>query len=684
MTWEIESQVSEDLGFIRVYVTPPYGRKTDVTFFRNIPTQVGSFSSADPYGDSTASISFPQISLLDDLGNGDLTWLREFSDVDLVLEDMEGNRQTLWEGFIASFDWEVGDTQAVLNVTCQGALFQVDRYVASPQYPSSPIPYERLIADAFDPRQHTHLRTRPLAIEWPNDWQVLAYKTTAAVGTQAGGKSTGFATRTTGGWEKKLTGLVSNLLGVMYTTDYGDQWTIRKDPGRRPVMYIRSATRPPDFSVWVGQHGVSVSLTRDYTQFANVIYGSGKGLDGTAWTRQTVSRDNKTAEYLPMAADPRVNQPNNPSYTVETMRSETFVQFEDGMEETEALKTAQLMLRKNEDPGYTGSITLTIDPEELSRYQIVAGMTVNIRQMAGAGSDGMNLHISEVQVDVASGSVSLTVDSKYRDALTVDEVRNRTRDPLTPIKMLQVGKQSVLIPDQLAPWSYTLGSGYIPKGSMAFFDRLRDPTDLTWPFTTTAKAYPPRSNPSFYVGINASARARKDRWAFTTVRLAEKGDIRLSEFAVFDRNGNLLRIPFHVGIYYNPVTADSMPFDGNGPSPFITGAFQSNNQFGLQIGADTPGNTRQGDESMVVGWGDWQQPAGYSPGTKTNGDPATGLLIDETGWSFDQTRNQNFDQNPSRGQKEPESAITAYVAFYAEYHDWVYAFGRIYRKEPGS
>jgi len=683
MTWEIESEDVEDLGFLRVYVTPPNGRRTDVTFFRGVPVQIGEFSTADPYGDATAQIGFPQISLMDDLGNGDLSWFQEFSDVDIVLENMDGNQKVLWEGFFANYDWNLSDADTTLNVTCQGALFQVDRYVASPQYPNQPVAYEALIVEAFDPQRFPHLRNQPLVIEWPDDWRLSAFKTKGVVGLQASGKSTGFATRATGGWEKKLTGFVSNLLSVMYTNDYADQWTIRKDPGRTPVMCIRYATRVPDFIVEAGTPGVSISLTRDYTQYANVIYGSGTGRDGTAWSRMAVSRDNLTTEYLPMAADPRVDQPGNSSFTNHIMRSEAYVQFEDGAEASEALKTSQLMLRKSEDPGYTGSITLTIDPNELSRYEIRAGMTVKVRHVAGLGYEGMNLHITQASIDVTGGSVTLTVDSKYRDALTVDEVQNRTRDPLTPIKMLQVGKQSVLIPDQLAPWSYALGSGYIPSTSQPFFDTLRS-TNEPFPYAATALANPPKANPSFYVGINAAAPDRASRWAFCTVRLAEKGDIRLSQFALYDRDGNLLPIPFHVAIYQNPVTADAMPFDDNGPSPFITGAFQSNSEFGLSIGADTPGNTTQGDQSLMIGWGDWQQPAGYSPGTKTNGDQPTGLLIDETGWSFDQTQNLDFDQNPDPGYTQPESSITAYVAFYAEYHDWVYVYGRLYRKEPGT
>jgi hypothetical protein len=690
VSWDVESEEYEDLGYFRIFITPPNGVRTEVTFFRDAPTQLASYTFADPFGDSTAQLVFNQIGIQDDLGNGDLTWFREFADVDIVLERTDGRRERVWEGYFASMDWAHAQDSSVLTVTCQGALFQADRYVARPQYPGVPISHEKLIAEVFSARRHPHMRTQELTIEWPDNWAVLGYKT---VGSSFGTKETGFKTRVTGAWDKALTGFVANLLSVMYTTDYADQWTIRKDPGRKPVMHVRMASRPPDYIIDAGQPGVTISLSRDFTQFANVIYGSGTTVEGSEWSRQELSRDNALTDYVPMAIDPRaseyppdvsIDSTNTVSDRYDIMRAETHVRFEDGMEVTDAMRTSQLMLRRNQDPGYAGSITLNVDPQGSSRYLMKAGHVIKLAHFAGLGDEGINLHITECQVNVADGTVVLTVDSKFRDALTVEETLARTRDPLTPIRMLQIGKQSILIPDKMAPWSYSAGAGFVPKAARPFFD-YRGTGDYEFPYEAQAVAYPPKKDGAFYVGINAAAKTRKARWTGAVpIRMAEKGDIRLTQFACFDRNGNRLKIPFHVSLYYTHVTADDMPYDGQGPSPFIKGAFQTTNEFGQPIPAGTPGATLLPQESLIIGWGDHDQPAGYSPGTKTNGDPATGLLIDETTWSFDCTNNPDFDKNPKAGYTQPETAITVYAMFYAEYHEWVYVHGRLFRKEPGT
>jgi hypothetical protein len=248
--------------------------------------------------------------------------------------------------------------------------------------------------------------------------------------------------------------------------------------------------------------------------------------------------------------------------------------------------------------------------------------------------------------------------------------------------MLQLGKTSLLIPDKAAPWSYAQGAGYLPKSSKGFYDQV--PTNEFFPYDAHARRNPPRNNPSFYVAVNASAATRRGRWAAVPVRTAEKGDIRLSQFALYDRDGNRLQIPFHVSLYYHEVTSDNMPYDGDGPSPFIPGAWQTVNEIGQPIEAGTPGATAMGDDSLIIGWGDGDQPAGYSPGAKSAGTPLTGLLTDETSWSFDNTSNPDFSKNPAAGYTQLDSAITVYAMFYAEYHDWVYATGRLFRKEPGT
>lgn len=708
MSWEVESETRAPLGYFRIFFTAPGGAKTDVTFFREIPTSLGNFSQADPFGYAAATISFSQISLLDNLGHGDLSWLSHFSDVDIVLQRPDGSQEIVWEGFVASYDWT---TQLV--VQCQGALFQVDKYVSFPQYPSVPIAYEQLIAEMLSPSRHPHLRTEELRIEWPDNWDVLAFRdplgdtaatvidpftgaaspldptgvrtTYTTVGVQAGGRTTGFSTRTTGAWDKALTGYIAGLLEVMYTTEYADQWSIRCDPGRIPVMFVRAAAKPADYTLDVGQPGIeSLSLSKDYTQFANVIFGSGTTPEGSAYSRQSVSRDNTRTEYLPFAADRKVWPDNagNPGYDPSIMRVETHVGFENGMYESDALRVAKLMLQRNSDPGYAGSIGLSVDPAEGSRYLIKAGSVLKLRYLDGTGEAGVNFHVAEVNVNVETGTVELKLDSKFRSLLTIEEVLARTRDPLTPIKMLQVGKESQIVPDKAAPWSYAQGSGYIPITSKPFYDQVL--LNEFYPLDLQAQRLPPRLYPAFYVALDASAATRRGRWATAAIRTAEKGNIRLTQFACYDRDGNRLAIPFHVSLYYHQVTSDNMPYDGDGPSPFVPGAWQKVNAYGQPIGADSPGATALGDDSLIVGWGDSDQPAGYSPGSKAAGSPITGLLTDETGWDFDNTSNPDFEKNPAAGYTQLESAITVYAMFYAEYSDWVYITGRIYRQEPGT
>lgn len=711
--WEIASSTSEPLGHFRVYFSTPGGPVTDVTFFRDAPTTLGSFSTADPFGYAVAQLSFPQIGPMDDLGSGDLSWLTEFANVDIVLLAPDGSTTTVWEGFVASLDWSLSVEAASLSVQCQGALFQVDRYVAAPQFPAAPISYEQLIIEALSPARHPHLRTAELRIEWPENLDSIRYvdstagssggvtvdpttgaviplgrvggqPSTVTVGTVPDGQSTGFATRSTGAWEKALTGFVAGLLEVMFTNQFADQWTIRMDPGRQPVLYVRQATRQADYALDIGQPGIaSLNLSKDYTQFANVIYGAGTTPEGSVYSRQAVIRNNTRTAYVPYAADPRVHPESGSPMDSSVMRVETHVQFQDGMYEDDALDVAKLMLARNSDPGYTGSLSLAIDPIGGSRFQMRAGEVLKLRYLDGTGERGVNFHIAEVTVNVGEGTVDLKIDSKFRDLITVEEVLARTRDPLTPIKMLQLGKTSEVIPDRAAPWDYAKGSGYVPKSSKSWYDTI--PVGETFPFDDQAHRRPPRDDPGAYITVNANAPTRRARWsAPIPIRTAQKGDIRLTQFACYDRYGNRLTIPFHVSIYDTAVTVDNMPYDGAGPSPFIPGAFQRVNEFGLEIPAGTPGATAMGDASLRVGWGDTDQPAGYSPGAKSTGSPLTGLLVDETSWSFDNTDDPDFEKNPAPGYVQLEAALTLYAMFYAEHNDVVYITGRLFRTEPGT
>lgn len=689
--WKPSARNSATFGTFRVTIGPPGYKAVDVTYLRNKPIQVSSYSSTDPFGSATASLGFPQITILDDIGSGELWFLQDYADVNISV--VNGATETVvYEGFIASMDWTRDDNGSQLQVQCQGALFQVDHYLAKPFYPPLPWAYEDLIARELSHSIRPDLRTAPLKVQFPSGWTKVAPDPSTLPAymrpyqVTKGTKVTGYYGRNTGAWEKSLTSYIQGLLNVMLD-DQGQQWTLMCLPGRQPVLQVRQMFNiTPDHVVYAGQLGIDISVSRDLTQYANVIYGSGTDSAGTEWSRQEVSTDGTTTTYQPLAFDNEVWPADpvvNPRFNGAKNAVEANVKFDNGFDESQALAAAKTMLSRDMDPGLQGTITLKIDTSAGSRYLVKAGQSILVKYMMGTGESGMLFHISQVDVDVNGGTATLKVDTKFRDLLTVEEVLARTRDPLTPVQLLQVGKRSLMIQDQMAPWDYSKGAGFIPKQSTAFFHNL--PRTSHFPYRDWSLRYPPKKYPHYYVLCRANAATRAKRWATgIPIRMAEKVDLRLTEVAAYDKNGNVLKIPFHFSVYYNPVSASDMPFDGNGPSPFIPDAFQSTTKYGVDVAAGTPGWTLFADQSMIMGWGNGPQPAGYSPGMKTQGDPATGLLVDETAWSYDAFKNPEFQQNPAAGYRQPELGFTAYCVFYAEYHEPVYFQGRIYRKEPGT
>jgi hypothetical protein len=71
-------------GRFQIIITKPGYRPTDVTMLRGVPAQLSSYTNADPFGDATAQISFPQLTGFDDLDSADVgCWLGDFSNVDI-------------------------------------------------------------------------------------------------------------------------------------------------------------------------------------------------------------------------------------------------------------------------------------------------------------------------------------------------------------------------------------------------------------------------------------------------------------------------------------------------------------------------------------------------------------------------------------------------------------------------
>lgn len=704
-----------DGGYFEVFFTPPGGRRTNVTLFRGAPTRINTLTSTDPFGDASGSLLFPQITTFDRLGSGDLSWCVPWANVDIEYRNADGTFSGwVWEGLFASED----PTAEGLQVTLLGALYQADNHQAAPWFPQYPIPYELLIRETLSPSKNPSLRTAPVQVVFPDNWNVTVpvfdrpdyLWFLKPYGVSPGQKWTGLTTRQTGGWEPKLTGLVQTLLSVMYTED--GQWTLTKNPGRVPVLRVRSHMPQPDdqtYYVYNGAPGVTVNLSRDFTQSANVIYGSGVDLSGSTFSGQFVSKDGQATAYEPFAYLPYVHPAvgSNERLNPHIVRKETRLQFPQGMDELSARDVAAAHLRRFADPGYTGSIDLTTDPmvngRVKSRFLVKAGEQIVVRNYRGFD---LLLHVTEVTASPHDGNVSMTVDTKFRDALTVAEVRARTRDALDPVRLLQVGKFSTTVQDQILPWSYTQGSGVIPSGgdhdATEFFTKHLSPT-ARFPWTDFTKKYPPKKYPKYYIKVGPDSSNADRNWGGMgsdniargiPVRMAQNGTIRLIQVALYDENGNVKPARFHISFYNNSgVTHFDMPRipDANTPGagrykqsmhyPFFQGAFERVNPDGTEV--DDPSPILHESAGLVIGWGNYYEEAGYWPGRYSAGGPKTGMLVDESTWSFDTTMDPDFDKYSVERTRAANTTGLLYAMVYVDYHGTkpVYLMGRCFRQE---
>ena len=347
MSWTFEQEYNTSgFGIFAIHAWNTSHTHTDLTFFRGVPTQIQSLSFADPFGDSTASLTFPQCTGFDS-ASGDTWWLKENVNIDITwvpattvpiagatpIIDPRTNKLglylhtenavTVWEGFTAT----VEPSLTGVSIQCQGALYQVDRYYAKPLFPRRPKPVEEMIKRYFDPDRRG-IYSQALNIDWDGKYSGVAWNRTYTqteydnyykqdkalrrylpTWLDVGDNWTGVTTRHSGSWEKALTGYIQSQLAIMYVTHEqegfveGDQWTMTKGPGRTPVLYVRRQNKAPDYVAWYGQPGVDVNLNKDGTQINNVIFGRGTGFDGSAWLVQNFPIKAPWSAWAPIAWD---------------------------------------------------------------------------------------------------------------------------------------------------------------------------------------------------------------------------------------------------------------------------------------------------------------------------------------------------------------------------------------------
>jgi hypothetical protein len=248
------------------------------------------------------------------------------------------------------------------------------------------------------------------------------------------------------------------------------------------------------------------------------------------------------------------------------------------------------------------------------------------------------------------------------------------------------------------------------------FYRSGGNSDFPWEDMTTA--FPPKDYPHFYVQIKnpdrlTNANRNWVRWngrrkdSAVPVRMAQQGTIRLTQIAAYDKHGNVLPVRFHVGVYNNAGTDwSAMPvipkkpgggllkpmlapeghsFNAGQRNPFFKDAFEAY----LSSGAEQSEAlyTYHETSGFQMGWGNYYEPAGYSPGLASRGAPKTGMLLDEQPWRFDTTQDPLFDPRKPNMRPWKHGLGNVYVMIYcddrtADYKGPVYFLGRFFRQEP--
>lgn len=144
--------------------------------------------------------------------------------------------------------------------------------------------------------------------------------------------------------------------------------------------------------------------------------------------------------YMPVAFSPvvmpRLYGPDgddlgpNPAYDAGVIRVEDKVDYGQGASKTMGVRAAKETLARGIEPGWVGTVELTLDPEECSRYEIQEGSNGRIR-----GFRGQDLVVHVAQASYA-GTVTLTVDTKARDFPTLDAILERERNATDPAKSI--------------------------------------------------------------------------------------------------------------------------------------------------------------------------------------------------------------------------------------------------------
>ena len=297
----------------------------------------------------------------------------------------------------------------------------------------------------------------------------------------------------------------------------------------------------------------------------------------------------------------------NPYYDPFILRVEQYLGMGAGITLAQAVATATAVVNRDYQASWAGTIVLTTDPHEGSRFEIRAGDNIQLNYFHGV-SQLFHVNAVEVAFDTAPSistgvpssqptlQVTLTVDTAARDNITSKNmVAHEPGSPGDPVRRSQTLKRkSRYTNDTVIQFDSSAGAGKVPPHAI-------------------------------YAGL----------WTVLQVPFSQVGQIAKTTYGTSSTITNWAPgrtgYPFYLAIFDQAITANTIvSILGNGGNPAIEGTWQTNSVALKQAG-------------IVISWGGWVQgaagvqPCGYFPSTLQQGGAVTGNFVDDDLWSYSST-----------------------------------------------
>jgi|GEM_PF-3341148 len=630
--WHPSSVVHAPYGVLQIVV-----EGVDVTYWADAPTPFPTWSRVEPFGSEQATLTFPQITAHMDLPdwcmpgaavdirfkrtNGDLVHcfagavdtFNHREDDGVFTVEARGvvfvdDLQLRPPAFLTA-PRDIGDVVAdVLNTSVSRRHHKIDPVVTG---------CETSVLGGWEPRVTGYVQQLlATAVKKGRQWTVkcevrspvIELKDTDTIHWSVTNGQRGIAVDLTQDWSQAPNAIYGE--GISPT---GGRWRNAMYPNWRPDNTPAYPNSSPTATLTVGstdsgttsgrgvsdwQRRVGQPVTGTFSQddrarAFEVQRAAGIQQDGIVgpqtWAASFGTGSNTgtlDCFFLPIAyapeVMPRTYGPDgddlgvNPDYDEDILRVDDKIDFGQGVTKKQGKAAARETLAREINPGWSGTITLTADPEEMSRFDVREGQNVRIRRFRGKT---VVAHVAGVEF--AEDSVRVTVDTNARDYPTLDAIKDRERNATDPAKALIKRLNKGSVTDARATFDAESPAGEVPKH--ALFPNLW--TVIRVPFGSYGQI---------------------SRTTLTTTGSASA--FAVAVFAEPITAGELLAL---VG---NPLTAEDNPWSDK---------------------AD-----ELADRSMMMAWGWRAQPCGYypkeysNPETSEDAAPVTGRFVDDASWDY--------------------------------------------------